>query len=384
LGAKPNNTELSWDMPSGAYIGFGHLQHEKDKYSHQGKEYAFLGFDEADHFDWSQIWYLYSRNRTTCGVRPVMRMTTNPNPDHPIKDFILWWLDENGQFPDLSKSGIIRWFVRDPEDSAIVWHDTETDKFWKILDFYKAEIDPEFEATSVAFIPASVDDNPSMPKSYKAKLMALPYIERQRLLYGDWLIKPSAGLYFRREWFKTIMRPPKNLKRLVRYWDRAATAPKKPGDDPDYTAGVLMAVSNDDQYYILDLCHFRGSPLEVETRIKSIAEQDNENFGRVEVALEQDPGQAGKSEISRYTRMLGGFNVRAYTVHKDKRTRAEPLSAQCEAGNVWLIDKPWNERLITELEGFPDMPHDDIVDACSGAFNALTNRKITGGTNWSK
>lgn len=346
-------------------------------YSHQGKEYPLIGFDELDHFLESQFWYLFSRNRSTCGVREVIRCTTNPNPDHFIKPLILWWLDSNGQFPDLSKAGVIRWFVRDPDDASIVWHDSDGDHFWKIVRMYRREIDPDFRPTSLTFIPASVDDNPSMPKSYKAKLMALPFVERQRLLYGDWLVKPSAGMYFKRHWFNTVIKPPRDadIKQIVRYWDRAATAPKKPGDDPDWTAGVLMARTRADQFYILDLVHFRGTPLEVEQTISATSESDRQNWGRVQVALEQDPGQAGKAEISRYQRMLAGHNVRAYTVHKDKRTRAEPLSAQTEAQNVYLLERPWNEKLLNELEGFPDMAHDDIVDACSGAFNAMTQAK---------
>jgi hypothetical protein len=38
---------------------------------------------------------------------------------------------------------------------------------------------------------------------------------------------------------------------------------------------------------------------------------------------------------------------------------------------------PWNEELFRVLEGFPDLAHDDEVDACSGALEML-NRPMKG------
>jgi hypothetical protein len=34
-------------------------------------------------------------------------------------------------------------------------------------------------------------------------------------------------------------------------------------------------------------------------------------------------------------------------------------------------EAPWNEDLFRVLEGFPDLAHDDEVDACSGALEML-------------
>lgn len=375
LDGKPNNSDLFWTFPSTAHVGFGHLQHENDMYSHQGKEYGLIGFDELDHFLETQFWYLFSRNRTTCGRRAVMRATINPNPEHFAKQLILWWLDKNGQFPDLDKAGVLRWFVRSLEDGDVLWHDTNAEEFWKTVQFYRKEIDPDFKPTSLTFIPASVDDNPHMPKSYKAKLMALPYIERQRLLYGDWKIKPAAGTMFKEQWFQLVQRIPP-LTALVRYWDRAGTSDKpipgkKRSKDPDYTAGVLMGQTESGQWIVLDLVHFRGSTLEVEQKIFQTAVSDREQWGHVLVGIEQDPGSAGKFEAETYARKLAGFDVKIFPARQDKITRARPFSAQVEAGNVMVYQAPWNERFFRELEGFPDAAHDDIVDGCSGAFNAF-------------
>ena len=65
------------------------------------------------------------------------------------------------------------------------------------------------------------------------------------------------------------------------------------------------------------------------------------------------------------------YPVRTYPVTRDKQTRVRPASAQAEAGNIKLLQGPWNEAFVQELENFPDAAHDDQVDALSGALNAL-------------
>ena len=47
------------------------------------------------------------------------------------------------------------------------------------------------------------------------------------------------------------------------------------------------------------------------------------------------------------------------------------MAAQAEAGNVVLIEGPWNGTFLDELCAFPNGKNDDIVDAASGAFNKL-------------
>jgi hypothetical protein len=43
----------------------------------------------------------------------------------------------------------------------------------------------------------------------------------------------------------------------------------------------------------------------------------------------------------------------------------------------------WNEELFRVLEGFPDLAHDDEVDACSGALDwKCSIRKSRAGASW--
>ncbi len=72
-----------------------------------------------------------------------------------------------------------------------------------------------------------------------------------------------------------------------------------------------------------------------------------------------------------FTRMLAGYMVDTVKISRDKITRAKPVSAQCEAGNVKVLRAPWNDEFFAELENFPEGAHDDIVDVLSGAYNEL-------------
>jgi len=45
-----------------------------------------------------------------------------------------------------------------------------------------------------------------------------------------------------------------------------------------------------------------------------------------------------------------------------------PLRARFAAQRIKILQAPWNEDFLRELENFPEGRHDDIVDALSGAF----------------
>jgi predicted phage terminase large subunit-like protein len=89
------------------------------------------------------------------------------------------------------------------------------------------------------------------------------------------------------------------------------------------------------------------------------------------VWVEQEPGSGGKESAENTIRNLAGWTVKADRVTGDKATRAEPLAAQCEAGNVKLVKGDWNSAFLDELTVFPQGKYKDQTDAASGAFNKL-------------
>lgn len=373
LGAVPKQSQLEWVWPQNRIsISMAHMQHEKDKYNWQGSGVPFIGFDELTHFSRGQFFYMVSRNRLThdCAVRPYIRATCNPDADGWVADFISWWIDQSTGFPIPERSGKLRWFAR--EDDKMVWADSAEE--------LQLLLGPGVRAKSVTFIAAKITDNPTLLKQdpdYLSNLHALPRFERLQLLEGNWLVRPTAGMFFQRAWFKTVDEAPAK-GRTIRYWDRAATV-ETPRTNPDWTVGLKMRHTEDGEFYILDVVRFRARPLEVKRNIRSVATQDGTS---VEVWLEHDPGQAGISEVQDLIRDLAGFATYANRVTESKVTRALPFSAHCEAGNVHMVRGPWNETFMRELETFADedeLPEElrghegkkDQVDAASGAFNML-------------
>ncbi len=114
----------------------------------------------------------------------------------------------------------------------------------------------------------------------------------------------------------------------------------------------------------------RDTPGKVENLIRNTASHDSHG---VRIMSQQDPGSAGKTEAVHFARLLSGYDVRVMTTSKDKVTRAKPVSAQAEVGNIHVLRAPWNDDFFKELEAFPDGAHDDIVDVLSGAFNELAS-----------
>ena len=81
LGISYKTQPYQITFPSGAKITFSHLQYEKDVYSYQGSQIPLICFDELTHFTETQFWYMLSRNRSMCGVKPYIRATCNPDAD---------------------------------------------------------------------------------------------------------------------------------------------------------------------------------------------------------------------------------------------------------------------------------------------------------------
>lgn len=91
------------------------------------------------------------------------------------------------------------------------------------------------------------------------------------------------------------------------------------------------------------MVRIQQSPLGVQSAIKNTASRDG-LYVRIEI--EQDPGQAGVSEADYLIRSLQGFIAKPYKATKDKITRASPVSSQAEAGNIKIMEAPWNEEFF--------------------------------------
>ena len=330
---------------------------------------CYIGFDELTHFSANTFFYMLSRNRSTCGVKPYVRATCNPDADSWVADFIDFWIDQESGYPLKERSGLIRYFVR--IDGEIKWADSPIE----LAERYNIN---QSMAKSVTFIASSIFDNKVLlekDQGYLANLNGLPIVERERLLKGNWKIKPSAGLYFKRSQTKIVNELPAEIVNIVRAWDLAATEITTSNKNPDRTCGVLMARLSDDSFIILDVKRVAFSASNVRSLIKQVSQNDRDEYNCRQIRIPQDPGQAGKDQAQSYVRELAGFNVKTKVITGDKVIRAEPLAAQWQIGNVLLLNGSWNETFITEMEGFPELLHDDQVDAAADAFSALATAK---------
>lgn len=160
-----------------------------------------------------------------------------------------------------------------------------------------------------------------------------------------------------------------NVRKSVRYWDKAGTE-----DEGAHTAGVLMHLTHDGRYIVEHVVRGQWGALDREQRIKFWAEHDRAHSvaGAYEVMVEQEPGSGGKESAESTIRNLAGFMAYADKVTGDKEIRAEPLAAQVQNGNVWLVAGAWHHDYLDEMESFPSGKAKDQVDASSGAFNRLT------------
>lgn len=361
LQGHPREAILEWEFPSGMRVKFSHLENEHTVYDWQGSQIAYIGFDELTHFSEKQFFYMLSRNRSMSGVPGYVRATCNPDADSWVRKLVDWWIGEDG-FPIKERSGKLRWFVR--QDDSFIWSDSKQE----LMEKFGRDSMPK----SFTFIPSLVYDNKILLEkdpSYVANLKALSRVERERLLGGNWNVRVSAGSMFRREWFPLVNAIPGGWIQSVRYWDRAATRPSETNPDPDWTRGLKLYKYPNGTFLVADLRSIRDTPGQVESLVKNTASHDGYSCP---IVGEQDPGSAGVADAQNFVRMLAGFNVRTRKVATDKITRAKPVSAQVEVGNIQVLRAPWNDEFFNELENFPDSRHDDIVDVLSGAFNELS------------
>lgn len=354
-----------WVFNGKAKVSFMHVDGDRDLPKWQGSQICFLGFDELTHFTSNQFFYMLSRNRSTCGVKPYVRATCNPDVDSWVADFIEWWIDPDSGYPIPERSGMLRYFCR--VEGEIKWADSAEE----LAEKYK--IDPGL-CKSVTFIASSVYDNKILLEndpSYLANLHGLSLVERERLLNGNWKIRPAAGLYFRADQTRIVKTIPEELVSVVRAWDLAATEINIMNKDPDRTAGVLMGRMKNGQYIVLDVKRIAANASSVRSIVQSTAATDKAEYGCRKISIPQDPGQAGKEQAQSYIRELAGHSIKSRPVTGNKITRAEPFAAQWQRGNVLLLEGKWNDTFLDELEGFPDALHDDQVDAASDAFSMV-------------
>jgi len=180
---------------------------------------------------------------------------------------------------------------------------------------------------------------------------------------------PREGGLFKVDKIKTLDAVPQGEEIVwCRAWDLAAT-----DGEGAYTAGVLVGWRVAARRVIVaGVRRERVGPEGVRKLVEDTAGIDGDD---VPISIPQDPGQAGKAQARDFTVRLAGYRVRIEPQTGSKETRAEPLAAQVEAGNVDVVTGTWNKDFIEELRHFPRGVYKDQVDAASSAFNAVAPKR---------
>ena len=389
-GGRPRGfPSLDWTFEAGSgriedrhRIEFRHLEKEADKYGHQGRQYAFIGFDEVTHFSESQFWYLFSRLRSTCGIKPRLRATCNPDPGSFVAKLVAWWIGEDG-YPIPERSGVVRWMVRDEKGGELLWYDSREAAI--------AEHGADVLPISFTFIASRLRDNAALTSrdpGYRAKLRLLPPEERERLLGdeekgGSWLDFGKSGGFFAKALFRLVDEPPSRIVRTVRFWDKASSVPTPKTPNPDWTRGIRVSLCEHGEFYADDLVSAQLGPSDVLRLMRQTAEADG---AEAVIGLWQDTGQAGAVDVDTTRAVLGGFEVEvieswssdkigepniAARSSRAKRSFARSWAPRVEEGRVYVKRAPWTSTVLAEADQFPHGRHDDCVDAWSGAMRIL-------------
>lgn len=320
-----NGNEYAWTFPSGARVEFGYMRGPNDHLRYKSAAYIRQLWEELTTFTEQQYTYVQSRSRRAAGFPIPIQTYSASNPDGPGAE----WVAER--------------FVGPDEDGVP---------------------QPGHAPPGRRFIPAGLDDNPHLDtEEYEQQLDLLDVISRQQLRHGRWGLTAKGG-QFDRTMVDVVESAPPGLRK-VRGWDFAATEPQPGQPDPDWTRGVLWGTKGG-EYWVIDMVGKQTN--DPEGYCEATAAMDGKG---IEVAIPQDPGQAGKTQVKHVAKRLVGHTVHKSPESGSKLVRARPWLAACNNGLVHVVRGPWNRAWFAECEGFPNAPHDDIPDGNSRAFNAL-------------
>lgn len=396
VGGAPREHDLWWKFPSGAAVTFAHLEHDKNVHDYQGAQIPLIGFDEICHFTEFQFWYMVSRNRSMCGVRPYIRATCNPDADSWVADFISWWIDQDTGYPIHDRAGVLRWFVRIGE--KIMWADEPAE----LAGFVDENGDP-IQAKSATFIPSRLTDNKALMEAdpgYMANLMALPPVERERLLKGNWKVR-WAGIDFFPEanWLVNGLpiEAPKKCDMVFGVIDSAA----KTGKKNDSTFAVYFAYTKHNQANPLvilgyDCVQIEGALLESWLPSQLVILEDfalkcGARGGSAGVLIEdKSSGEILNQQARR--RGLKATPIDSRLTALGKEERALSISGYHHLGKIKITEEAFNKvvtlkgatknHLLSQVTGFrigdpdADKRADDGLDCyCYGVSVSLGDNK---------
>jgi len=237
----------------------------------------------------------------------------------------------------------------------------------------------------IRFISSSYVDNIYLDrKDYEEYLMGLDRVTREQLMNGNWYATVKGELFDESDFHlishDEYMKIP--IISVIRYWDLAATEvisdSTRRNDDPDFTAGVMLAKDLNGNIYILDSYEFQLESRNLINEIINTAARDKADTQYIEL-----DGSTGKNfglliidELNRR-----GFNTGTGNSRENKVDRARRVSADIQLNGIYLVGKDrtgftkkWAMEFLEKITAYPNESiHDDCVVAFTGAYEKLAS-----------
>lgn len=157
-------------------------------------------------------------------------------------------------------------------------------------------------------------------------------------------------------------------KYVVRFYDLALSTRK----GADYSAGALLGIADDETVILLDMYHKQRNPVNLFEDIIGQAAIDGPD---VHIRLEADNAARVQLDHLLSDERMRPFTIDAVSPVGSKYVRASPVASRVNAGKLIIRCANWNRKFLDELSVFPAGKHDDMVDALSGAYTMLSERK---------
>ena len=342
---KWDGTEHSWTFPNGNSLTFGYLRNINDLDTYQGSEYQFIGIDELTQLERFKYIYMRSRVRKTKDNKLPTQLMASSNP---------------------GKRGN-KW----------------------VRERFIEKIDTDIQdKDQIRFISSSYVDNIYLDrKDYEEYLMGLDRVTREQLMNGNWYATVKGELFDESDFHlishDEYMKIP--IISVIRYWDLAATeviSDSSRNDDPDFTAGVMLAKDLNGNIYILDSYEFQLESRNLINEIVNTAARDKADTQYIEL-----DGSTGKNfglliidELNRR-----GFKTGTGNSRENKVDRARRVSADIQLNGIFLVGKDrtgftkkWAMEFLEKITAYPNESiHDDCVVAFTGAYEKLISQTQT-------
>jgi len=187
---------------------------------------------------------------------------------------------------------------------------------------------------------------------------------------------PKGGSIFHGDWFPRYTSLPE-MRAVWTAWD-TALAVKSENDE---SASVTVGEGIDGFVYALRMWHGRLETPDIGKRLVEQARMLRQRYGDRYLGDFMEDSQGGMALMQFLRRDHSSLVVIPVRAVTDKVSRAHVVSPICEAGRVKLPDpnaypatRLWVSDLLTDIQGFPRMRHDDICDAWTYALTRFLKR----------